>query len=91
MIFIAYSQYITTRGILVIKRDICKSYLLVSLSYDHLSLSFTPDTRKSSKIETPIEGDSASKKVQRNFDYHRSTKRIRIEKGNYVYDEAHVY
>jgi hypothetical protein len=40
-------------------------------------------------IETPIEGNSASKKVQKNFNYYRLTKRIKIKSGNYVYDEAH--
>ncbi len=42
-------------------------------------------------IETSIEGNSASKKVQRNFDYYRLTKRIKIKGGNYVYDKAHDY
>jgi hypothetical protein len=60
-------------------------------NFDHLPLYFAPDARKISMIETSIERNPASKIDQRNFDYYRLTKRIKIKGGNYVYDEAHNY
>lgn len=59
--------------------------------FDHLPLYFALDPRKISMMEAPIEGISASKKVQRNFDYYRLTKRIKNKRSNYVYVKVHDY